>query len=46
MKLEPDTSGTHLRLHRAADEACYVLKGTFGFQVNGRPCLLELTERR
>ncbi len=38
----PGAPGTPLHLHRATDEASYVLEGTSGFQVGQRT--LELTE--
>jgi quercetin dioxygenase-like cupin family protein len=34
--------GTPLHFHRATDETCYVLEGTFGFQIGEQT--LELTE--
>jgi mannose-6-phosphate isomerase-like protein (cupin superfamily) len=37
----PGAPGTPLHLHRATDEAFYVLEGTFGFQVGDRT--LELS---
>jgi quercetin dioxygenase-like cupin family protein len=37
----PGAPGTPLHLHRATDEACYVLEGTFGFQMGNRS--LELS---
>ena len=38
----PGAAGTPLHFHRATDETCYVLEGTFGFQVGEQT--LELTE--
>jgi mannose-6-phosphate isomerase-like protein (cupin superfamily) len=32
----PSAPGTPLHLHRATDEAFYVLEGTFGFEVGDR----------
>ena len=38
----PGAPGTPLHFHRATDEACYVLEGTFGFQMGNQT--MELTE--